>query len=77
VTASSDKAKVAYILAVAVATVLVIFAVTVLLVALFGHKSLGEGAAKFFTILLGAVIGALGAYIGVRGKPGNGTGNGT
>jgi uncharacterized membrane protein YdjX (TVP38/TMEM64 family) len=60
-----ERARVAYVLAIALGTVLVIIAITALW-AVIGGATLGEDVSKFLTITLGAVIGALAAYIGAR-----------
>jgi hypothetical protein len=76
-TTNGDRSRVAYILALAVGTVLVIVAFTALLAVVWGHRTLGENTARFFTIILGSVIGALAAYIGVTRKSGKSNGTST
>ena len=63
---NGDRGRVAFVLAVAVGAVLVIFAVTVLWGMVSGHTALGASSTRFLTIVVGAVIGALAAYIGVK-----------
>lgn len=72
---NGSKGRVAFVLALAVGTVLVILAITVLWGVVTNHASLSNDATRFLTIVVGAVIGALAAYIGVSRKGVNG-GNG-
>lgn len=65
---NGDQSRVAFILAVAVGAVLVIFAITVLWGVIAGNGALSADSTRFLTIIVGAVVGALAAYIGIKGR---------